>query len=152
MVDIPWAERVWIRGCGYAGGLELSPEEGTVSTGILVTLGAALFVISVMSYRGWAWNRRRTLRTYFGPEYDRAAWDHVQAGFLDNTATPLAGADQLIGNLLERVRDSRTAAVSTEDMRNVLMQYHRIFDELLTGTDTAVPAEPRLNQQREART
>lgn len=57
--------------------------------------------------------------------------------------------------LTERVRDN-AAAVSTEDMRNALMQYRQVFDELLTdaatGTDTDAPATSELDQEREPST
>lgn len=111
--------------------------------------------------------------------YFRTGWDHVQGGFLDDPATSLAGAENLIANLLdargypgddpeERVallsvahpetmaayREAAAvadqhrqdpAAVSTEDMRNALMRFHEIFEDLLMGAGAA--ANPRISQE-----
>jgi hypothetical protein len=193
-----------------------------VSIGAIATIIGTLLVIAVLAVAGRAEYKKRTMRTSFGPEYDRIvleqggtraadrevlrrrrlhaelsltplgpddvhyyreAWAHVQGGFLDDPATALAGAEQLIGTVLDArgypggdqderlallsVRHSGTleayrearrvgdqakadpAAVSTEDLRNALMQFHQIFDGLLT--DSGASADPRRTQETEVR-
>lgn len=112
---------------------------------------------------------RLTLRPITSEDHDLFAesWKHLQGTFIDDPALALAGAEKLVGEVLDargypgvdaderlallsveyadclpdyrsaqrisnQVQDSSTPT-STEDMRQALLSYRKLFDELLNS-------------------
>jgi hypothetical protein len=76
----------------------------------------------------------------------RGRWHDIQAGFVDEPRDAVRKADELVGEVIQRLADSfrneckniesnwqEGRDVSTEDLRRALRRYRSFFDRLLSA-------------------